>query len=198
MRSGGLIATKLGKGDELVSASLAWDDNEAIFVTEKGRALKLRVADVPMHSRHGSGVRGIRPEPGDRVIAMDIVKPDSYLLTVTARGFGKRTPLRLYPSQNRGGKGIYTFRIGEKTGPLAAARVVYPGQEVMMVSEKGVVIRTDLDEVSIQGRLTKGVSVMKLDEDDSLVSVACLNGQEDKRHQPEKKGKSNTKNQGRG
>lgn len=219
VRSSGLIAMDLEPGDELVSARLANEDDQVILVTENARAIRFSVAAIPRRSRTSGGVRGIRLAQGDRLIGMSIVShqaepprpetsvssveplgtkardeaSDAYLLVVSARGFGKLTRLTKYRLQGRGGVGVKTFKVTPKTGELVASHVVYPSQEVMIISTGGLVIRMPLEDFSIRSRLTRGSSAMKLGKGDRVASIACLEGlgrqvqswARDKRHSPD-------------
>ena len=174
VRSNGLIAMNLEEGDELVSAKFARQQDDVIFVTKKAQSLRFKVAPLRTASRTSGGVVGIRLAPGDAVVGMEIVQPDADLLVVTANGFGKRTPLSEYPTHGRGGSGVGTFRLTQKTDEVAAARVIRPREELMLISAEGIVIRVPLDSIARHGRLTQGVSVMKLGRKDKVVSIAHL------------------------
>jgi DNA gyrase subunit A len=180
VRSSGLIAMDLEPGDELVAACLASDEDDVLLVTEQGQAVKFTASELRAVSRTGGGVRGIRLGPGDQVVSMDIAHPDSYVLAVTSGGFGKLTPVADYPKQHRAGGGVKTFKLTEKTGKVAAASVVLLSQQVMIISAEGIVIQTPVKEkdpkqgITIQGRSTQGVKLMKLEPGDSVVAVACF------------------------
>jgi hypothetical protein len=176
-RPKGLIAMNLNlKQDELVSARLARGDSDLIFVTEQGQSIRFPASEVTAHSRAAGGVRGMRIATNERVIAMDVVMPDSHLLTVSRNGYGKLTALNLYRRQGRGGHGVRTFKVTQKTGPVVASTVVQRDQEIMLVSTKGIVIRTTLEEIRITGRIAQGVRIMNLEPDDTVASLACLPG----------------------
>ncbi len=180
VRSSGLIAMDMEKGDELVAARLATDEDDVILVTQKGQAIKFVVSSLRASSRTSGGVRGIRLASDDRVVGMDIAYPDSLLLPVTAGGFGKLTPVSDYPQQHRGGSGVKTFKLIDNTGDIAAARVVSQSQQVMIISADGIVIRTPVKEkdprrgITVQGRSTQGVRLMRLKDDDTVVAIACF------------------------
>ncbi len=180
VRSSGLIAMDLEEGDELVTARLATDEDDVLLVTQKGQAIKFPVSELRASSRTSGGVRGIRLAPDDQVVGMDIAYPDSLVLPVTAGGFGKLTPVGDYPQQHRGGSGVKTFKITDKTGGVAAARVVSKSQQLMIISADGIVIRTPVREkdlrkgITIQGRSTQGVKLMRLNGDDTVVAIACF------------------------
>jgi len=174
VRSSGLIAMDLEQGDELIAARLAGADDHVILITESGQSIKFAVSDLRAASRTSGGVRGIRVAADDRVVAMDVVDPDAHLFVISAYGFGKRTPLDSYPLQARGGSGVRTFKVVEKTGKVIAASVVYPRQGLMLISAKGIVIRTTIDDIPIIGRDTQGVSVMKVEPGDKVASFSAL------------------------
>ena len=180
VRSSGLIAMDLEEGDELVAAWLATDQDDVILVTEKGQSIRFAVSNLRASSRTSGGVCGIRLATDDRVVSMDIAYPDAFLLVVTTGGFGKLTPVGNYPRQHRAGSGVRTFRLTEKTGDVAAARLVSLSQQVMIISADGIVIRTPVKEkdprqgITIQDRSTQGVGLMKLDPGDKVVAVACF------------------------
>ena len=175
VRSSGLIAMDLAEGDELVAARIATDQDDVMLVSQKGQAIRFAVSKLRASSRTSGGVRGIRLMPDDRVIGMDIVYPDSFLLAVTTEGFGKLTPIGGYPRQHRAGSGVRTFKLTEKTGEVAAARLVSLSQQLMIISADGIIIRTPVkDEISIQKRSTQGVTLKELGRGDKVVAIACL------------------------
>ncbi len=180
VRSSGLIAMDVEEDDELVSARLATDDDDVILVTQKGQAIRFAVSELRASSRTSGGVCGIRLAPDDGVVGMNIIYPDAFLLVVTTGGFGKLTPVSSYPRQHRAGSGVSTFKLAEKTGDVAAARVVSQSQQLMIISAGGIVTRTPVREkdprqgVTIQGRSTQGVRLMRLSGDDKIVAIACF------------------------
>jgi DNA gyrase subunit A len=174
VRSSGLIAMDLEPGDDLVAARVAMPHDQVILATKKGQSIKFAVSQLRAASRTSGGVKGIRLAHGDNVIGMDVVDPNACLLVITAKGFGKRTLLGKYPMQKRGGSGVLTFRVLAKTGDLVASRLVYPGQELMLISTHGIVIRTSVDGIPIQGRDTQGVTIMRMEPGDKVASIGCL------------------------
>jgi len=180
VRSSGLIAMDLEEDDDLVAVCLATDQDEVIIVTQKGQAIRFTVSSLRTSSRTSGGVRGIRLTPDDQVIGMDIAYADTFVLVVTTGGFGKLTPIDDYPRQHRAGSGIKTFRLTEKTGGVAAARLVLLSQQVMIISADGIVISTPVKEkdprqgITIQGRGTQGVRLMRLDPGDKVVAITCF------------------------
>ncbi len=183
VRSNGIIAMDLEAGDELVAARLAGDEDEVIIVNENGRAIRFNVGTLRTASRTSGGVRAMRLIPGDLVAGMDLVIPDSYLLVLTENGFGKMSPMRLYPLHRRGGSGIGTLRVKPDSGKIVAARVVNVNQELFIMSAEGIVIRTPAKDVPIKNRNTLGVHVMRLDAGDKVVSVATLEHREGEREE---------------
>jgi len=175
VRSNGLIANKLKKGDELVAASVSGPDDDVMVVTEKGQAIRFAVAALRAASRSSGGVRAVHLNPGDRVMAMSVTKPDAHLLIVTAHGYGKCSLVSRYRPQTRGGMGIKSISISPKSGGVAAARVVDPSDgELMILSTRGVIIRLPMESVPVQGRIRKGASLMRLDEGDEVASIAVM------------------------
>jgi DNA gyrase subunit A len=180
VRSSGLIAMDLEPADELVAARLATDQGDVLLITQQGQAIRFAVSDLRAVSRTSGGVRGIRLSPDDQVVGMDIVHPDAYVLAVTTGGFGKLTPVAAYPRKHRAGSGVRTFRLSEKTDKIAAAEEVSLSQQAMIISAEGIVIQTPVKEkdprkgITIQGRSTQGVRLMKLDAGDRVVAIACF------------------------
>ena len=180
VRSSGLIAMDLEAGDELVAARLATDKDDMLLVTQEGQAIRFAVADLRAASRTSGGVRGIRLSATDQVVGLGIIRTDSYVLVVTSGGSGKLTPADAYPRQHRAGGGVRTFKLVEKAGRVAAAEVVSLSQQVMIISAEGIVLQTPVKEkdpkqgISIQGRSTQGVRLMRLDPGDSVVAIASF------------------------
>jgi DNA gyrase subunit A len=180
VRSSGIIAMDLESGDEQVAACMASDKDDIIFVTQKGQSIRFPVSSLRASSRTSGGVRAIKLASGDRVVSMDNVRPDDYLLVVTSLGYGKLSPLVQYPRQHRSGSGVRTFKFVEKTGPVAAARVVAAEEQVMIVSSDGIVTRTPVKEkdkrkgITTQGRSTQGVRLMRLESGDEVVGIASF------------------------
>jgi DNA gyrase subunit A len=175
VRSNGLIAMDLEKGDELVTARLSTAEGEVILISQLGKAIRFAVGGLRAASRSSGGVRSVRLTPGDQVVDMDVISSDARLLTISDNGFGKLTRLEEYPLHRRGGKGVQAHRITEKTGKVAGAKLVYPHQEVLLCSAEGIVIRTPVAGIPVHGRNTQGVSLMKPRQGDRLVCIAPLN-----------------------
>ena len=180
VRSSGLIAMDLEPRDELVSACLAVDQDDVILVTQNGQSIKFPVSSIRASSRTSGGVRAIRLASNDSVISADKAAADAFLLVVTEEGLGKLTPVAQYPRQHRAGSGVRTFNVVQKAGKVAAARVVTLSEQVMIISAQGIVTCTPVKEkdprqgITIQGRSTQGVRLMRLDDGDKLVAIASF------------------------
>lgn len=171
-RRDGIIAVSLREGDHLVDVKLTSGEEEIILATREGKAIRFKEDEVRPMGRTAHGVKGITLEGEDEVIGMEIVRPDAFLLVVTANGFGKRTRLEEYRAQYRGGKGIINIKTTERNGPVVAVQVVKEDEEVMMISAEGIIIRQEVEGISPIGRSTQGVTLMRLDSGDTLVAVA--------------------------
>jgi DNA gyrase subunit A len=181
-RKGGLIALSLEDTDELIDVRLTDGKHEVSLVTSGGLYIRFSELDVRAMGRTARGVRGISLAKSDRVMALEVIPPEreqeAELLVVTENGFGKRTPFSEYRAQTRGGKGIYTIRVLDKNGPVMGAKMVRPGDEVMIITARGIVIRQGVTEISQQGRHTQGVTLIRLDKDDRVVSIAPVMAEE--------------------
>ncbi|AHF08718.1 MULTISPECIES: DNA gyrase subunit A [Dehalobacter] len=173
-RSDGLIALTLDENDELIGVRLTKQDDDVVIATRLGLAIRFSEEDVRAMGRTARGVRGISLRKDDYVIAMDVVDKtasDLELLTVTENGFAKRSELSEFRIQGRGGKGIIGHRVTSKTGPLAAVKVVTADQELMVITDEGIVIRQEVSGISVQGRSAQGVTAMRTGES-KVVAVA--------------------------
>jgi DNA gyrase subunit A len=178
IRSSGIIAMDLEEGDELVAAGVATDNDDIILITEQGQSIRFAVKTLRSSSRTSGGVRGVRLEGDDKLVSMDVVIPDAYLLVVTLNGYGKLTPIEEYKTQSRGGMGIKTLKVTDKTGKVAAARLVNQTQQLMLISRDGMVISTPVKDengsgIRIVGRNTQGVMIMSMDEGDTVAAIAA-------------------------
>jgi DNA gyrase subunit A len=174
VRGSGLIAMDLEKGDELIAASIASDKDDTLLITEKGQAIRFAVSSLRATFRTSGGVRGIRMAADDRVIGMDIVRPKTLLLVITSGGYGKLTPTSDYPRQHRAGSGVRTFNTVAKTGEVSAAEIVTLSEQLMIISAEGIVERTPVKGISVQGRRTQGVRLMNISPGDRVVAIACF------------------------
>ncbi|MEW5762472.1 MAG: DNA gyrase subunit A [Bacillota bacterium] len=172
VRRDGIIALHLDPGDELVAVRFTGGRDELILVTAGGMGIRFAETDVRVMGRMARGVRGITLRPGESVVGADVVRPGGDLLVVTANGYGKRTGLAEFRTQSRGGKGIIAARVTGKTGPVVAQTVVRRGEEVVLVSSAGILIRLPVDEIPVHGRATQGVLLMRLGEGDRLVALS--------------------------
>jgi DNA gyrase subunit A len=181
VRRSGLIAMKLQKDDELIAALFVEKGDEILLTSQKGQAIRFKESDIRAMGRAAGGVRAMKLGVGDIIVGANVVrKGDSSaeVLVVTRGGYGKTTPIGEYKVQNRGGSGIMTVKVTPKTGQLIAASVVSKdpekAPEIVVISKKGQVIRTDLSEVPSLSRGTQGVRVMKLRDGDQIASFVCL------------------------
>ena len=171
-RRDGIIAIKLNEGDNLIEVKLTDGNNDVILATANGLAIRFNEKEVREMGRNAAGVRGISLEGDDRVIGMVVVKREGTLLTVSEKGFGKRTDIRQYRITHRGGKGIKTFKVSEKTGRLVAIKEVVDSDDLMLITANAVILRIHVGNISVTGRDTMGVRLMKLDAGDKVSDVA--------------------------
>ena len=173
-RTTGLIAINLKDEDELIAIKQSTGSNNIIIVTRKGKCICFSEKDVRPMGRIASGVRAIKLDKDDEVVSMELVEPEQQLMVVTENGFGKRTPVEEYKIQVRGGKGLLTYDKAKfsKTGALIGAMVVDESDEILMINSDGIIIRIRASEVSILGRATQGVKIMKVEEGSKIVAIA--------------------------
>jgi DNA gyrase subunit A len=177
VRRSGIIAIRLDRGDSLISALITNKGDEVMVATSGGQSIRFKESDIREMGRTAGGVRGIKLGKNDEVIGVDVVtgKKDGFFLTMSANGFGKKTALKEYKVQKRGGSGIKTAKVTPKTGKLIVAKVLGGGEEELIaMSKKGQVIRTALKDISAFGRQTQGVTVMRLRAGDGIASIACI------------------------
>ncbi|MDE2669380.1 MAG: DNA gyrase subunit A [Chloroflexota bacterium] len=173
VRRNGKIAMRLDHGDTLISARLARAESDLVLVSSDGQAARFAIRQLRSASRTSGGVRGMKLRDGAYVVGAEAVQSnEQQLIVITERGFGKRTEMEQYPVKGRGGQGVRTLNITPKTGDVAAVRMVSPNHELMLVSEDGILIRTKVDSISLLGRNTQGVTVMKVGENDRVASIA--------------------------
>ncbi len=173
-RRGGIIAITLDEDDELIAACRTNGRNEVIIASNDGKSIRFPEDQVRSMGRTAGGVRGMTLRPGDGVVGMEILSPGRTVLTVTERGYGKRTPLEDYRLQRRGGQGIITIRTSERNGPVVSVAQVVDDDEVMLITDGGKVLRARVSGISTMGRATQGVRIMNLAADEKLVSMARL------------------------
>ena len=194
-RKTGIIAMNLKDDDELISVKESNGDANVIIVTKYGKCICFSEDDVRIMGRIAGGVRAIKLEGDDEVVSMQLVKPDQKLLVVTENGFGKRTKASEYKIQVRGGKGLLTYDKSKfkKTGQLIGATVVDDDDEVFLINSEGIIIRIKASDVSVLGRATQGVKIMKVDDGEKLIAMARAIKDEDDEQveaKPEKKKKT--------
>jgi len=178
VRRSGIISIRLDKGDQLVQALLVEKSDEIMIATARGQSIRFKESDIREMGRTAGGVRGVKLGKGDEVMAVDVIKKDfakeGFFLTMSANGFGKKTALKEYKIQKRGGSGIKTAKVTPKTGELIVAKVLTGGEEELIaMSKKGQVIRTALKDIPSLGRQTQGVTIMRLRAGDNIASFTC-------------------------
>jgi len=178
-RSSGLIAISLEEGDRLIGAGIVDEGNEILLSTRDGQAIRFREGDVRAMGRSAGGVRGISLEGEDEVVSLVVLQPGATILTVSERGQGKRSELDDYRLQSRGGKGIITMKVGDRTGGVVGVAQVQPTDELMLVTDRGRLIRLRVEEIRVIGRNTQGVRLLDLDEGERVVSVARVVEEDD-------------------
>lgn len=179
IRRGGIIAMGLADDDELIGVRLTTGDAEIMLATRQGMAIRFHEEDVRAMGRSARGVIGIRLREGDEVVDMQVVEEQTYALTVSELGYGKRTPMEEYRRQGRAGRGIKTLNTTSKTGSVVAFKSVKDGGDLMLVTQQGVLIRQEVAGVTVYGRATQGVRLIRLDEDDRVVAVAQAVSEDD-------------------
>ncbi|MBE5817273.1 MAG: DNA gyrase subunit A [Clostridiales bacterium] len=175
IRKNGLNTIVLEEDDELVSVKVTSGNDDVLVATHMGKAIRFPESDLRPSGRIARGSRGIKVAEDDRVIDMDIITEDNCdIFCISENGFGKRTEASMYSNQNRGGKGVKTMNITDKTGPIASMKVVYDDKDMLIMNSSGIIIRTPIDQISTTGRNTQGVKIMRLDEDEKVVSIAIV------------------------
>lgn len=173
-RKGGIIALNLREGDELVGVLLTNGVDELICVTNQGKSIRFNESDVREMGRTATGVKGIDLSNSDYIVSLGKITENAQLLVISMNGYGKRTKLSEYRLQNRGGKGIITYNVTEKTGNIVGAAIVEEHEHLILINSAGVIIRIKVSDVSSMGRSTSGVKVMKIEENDYLVAFAPI------------------------
>ena len=172
IRSTGIRALGLNEDDELVAALLTDGSDNLIIATHDGMSINMKETDARAMGREAAGVRGIKLREGDYVIGAEVFREDAQLLSITEKGFGKRTAFTEYPEQNRGGMGVKNYNCTEKTGKVAAVMGVLEDVDIMIIADDGTMIRTPVSNISLYGRTTMGVKVMRLSENAVVTSIA--------------------------
>ena len=175
----GIIAIKLPRDDELIGVKFTEGERNIILGTAEGKAIIFPEEEVRAMSRNTRGVIGIRLKKGDYVVAMDKLKDDAAILTVSENGLAKRTPTSEYRPQSRGGLGIINMKITEKTGKVVGIKIVKPEQELLLITNEGLVTRTNISNIRVTGRNVQGIIVMKIKDNDKIAALATVTIQAD-------------------
>ncbi|MDU1314293.1 MAG: DNA gyrase subunit A [Clostridium septicum] len=181
LRKNGLIAINLRDGDELLKVKVTRGDADIIIATQDGNAIKFNEQDVRPMGRTASGVKSINLRKNDIAVCMDIAVEGEDLLVISENGFGKRTPVTEYKRQKRGGTGLITYKISEKTGKLIGATVCKVDDELMLINTSGVAIRINISDISVTSRAAMGVTLMRTGEEEKVVAIAKISGNDDEK-----------------
>lgn len=176
-RGGGIIALTLDPGDQLISAGLTDGRKEILLSSREGKAIRFAEEETRAMGRTARGVKGIELTPGDYLVAMDIINPEikgGTILSVTENGYGKRTPIEEYPRQSRGGKGVITIKTTARNGKLVGVQQIMEQDEIMLITDKGKIIRLPSEDISIIGRNTQGVKLIDLENGERVMAVTRL------------------------
>lgn len=172
VRKTGLAAINLRDDDELIEVKFTNNKKDILLITRDGQCIRFKETDVRVTGRNSMGVRGVNLLEGDEVVAMQLNSQGDYLLVVSENGMGKLTSISEFTAQNRGGKGVKCYRITEKTGNVVGAKAVNEGNEIMLITTEGIIIRLQCSDISIQGRITSGVKLINLEEGVTVASIA--------------------------
>ncbi len=179
IRTNGLIAISLREDDDLISVRLTDGDKQVIIGTRDGMLVRFQEEDIRSMGRTAGGVRGIKLRDGDEVVGMEIVEPGQEILVVTEKGYGKRTSEEEYRLQSRGGVGLKTIQITDKNGPMVAVKTVDGSEDLMLMTINGMLIRMDVNDISLIGRSTQGVRLIRLGDDELVATVAKVEKEEE-------------------
>ena len=179
LRKMGLIAIALREDDELIGVELTKGESELMMATRMGQAIRFSENDVRAMGRNSMGVRSIDLSEGDEVIAVAKVEEGKQVLAITQNGYGKRTELEEFRCQTRGGKGILAMRLTEKTGLLAAQLLVSEDEDIMLITDDGTIIRMPVNGISVIGRVSQGVRVMRVEDESRIVGVTATEREEE-------------------
>ena len=178
-RSGGLIGVKLAEGDELIVARITDGDMNVFLGSQGGKVIRFHEGDVRATARGSMGVRGMRIDPKVKVVGMEVLGPEDTLLTVTENGYGKRSSIEEYRTQTRGGKGVFSIKTSKRNGLMVSLLLVDDNDELMMVTDKGKLIRTSIKGINVISRNTQGVKLINLSSGEKLIGIARLPEEED-------------------
>lgn len=179
IRKVGLIAISLREDDDLIGVKLTDGEREIVMGTSEGMSIRFSEQDVRSMGRSATGVKGIQLDDNDKVIDMDVVDPERDVLIVTAKGYGKRTPMSEYRTQTRGGKGIKTLNVTDKNGPIISLKVVRDDEDLMIMTSSGTLIRTSMSGINTMGRITQGVKLINIKDEDFVATVTRAPSSED-------------------
>lgn len=171
IRKSGLIAITLKDGDSIVSTRITTGEEDIMLVTKDGMSIRFKETDIRKMARTAMGVKGISLNDDDEVVSMEIASDDKLMLVISEKGYGKLTPMSEYKVQNRAGKGIITYKVKSKTGKLVSAKIMESNDDIMMITSNGIIIRIQIEGISVMGRSTSGVKLMNITDSD-VVAVA--------------------------
>ena len=176
----GLLAITLKEDDELINVRLTDGADNIVMVTKKGMCITFDEKDVRPVGRSAQGVIGIRLDEDDKVVGMESIlnNKSATLLAITENGFGKRTELEEYRVQNRGGKGVITYKVTPKTGVIVGIRIAVGEEDVMLITDTGTIIRLKVNDISVLGRATQGVTLMRTNDGSKVVSIEIIETEE--------------------
>lgn len=187
-RAGGIIALDLDPGDQLIAAGLTDGHKEILLSSREGKAIRFSEEEVRPMGRTARGVKGIELRPGDYLVSLDIINPEikgGTILSVTEKGYGKRTPIEEYPCQSRGGKGVITIKTTPRNGNLVGVQQIIEQDEVMLITDKGKIIRLRSEDICVIGRNTQGVKLIDLENGERVMAVTRLAEKEEERGEEE-------------
>jgi len=170
-RSAGIIAINLREDDELIGVALTNGNDEAMLFSAAGKVVRFAESAVRAMGRSASGVRGIRLAEGDKVVSLIVPREEGAILTVTQNGYGKRTANSEYPTKSRATQGVISIKVTERNGPVVGAVQVVDSDQIMMITDAGTLVRTRVSEVSVVGRNTQGVILIRTAEDENVVGL---------------------------
>ena len=185
LRKAGLIAIVLREDDELIGVELTDDDDELMLATRQGQAIRFKETDIRSMGRNSMGVKSFDLAENDEVISVARIEAGKQVLAITQNGYGKRTDVSEFRVQSRGGKGIMAMRLTDKTGPMAAQLLVSEDEDIMLITDDGTIIRMPVSDISVIGRVSQGVRVMRVEEGSRIVCVTATERDEDEQDESE-------------
>lgn len=173
-RASGIIAIDLREGDKLVGVAITEGNSEIMLLSNAGKAIRFSEDEVRAMGRSATGVRGMRLQEGQKVISLIVVKPDGAILTATENGFGKRTVIEDYRVTGRGGQGVISIQVNERNGNVVSAVLIFPNDEIMLITDGGTMVRTPVEGISLVGRNTQGVKLIQLSDEEKLIGISRI------------------------